>query len=705
MTKLSEKLDGMFRGLVLTLFGIFVSYLALLSLFSTQYCFVEEEVCVSDSPVKALILYVLLVGVVCLWKKFGLSRYPERYHKLIKVAGVIALFSALAWFIVSTQFKPHGDQLAICNAAAQIQNYDFSQFMPGNYFDYWPFQARIVVFLWFFFRIFGQSNYLAFHFLNAVSIVVSLHLVSRIFCLTMHREEQSKAKEDLIFFVCMMFLPFLMYVTYIYGNLPGLALILGAAYWEVRYMQEHKGYQLILTALLCGTGVWLKNTYLIFVVAVIVFLIVDLWQRRKVASVVGMALVLAAVSLISTCSDKLLEHRMGFELSEGSPMIAWITMAFDEFENGNPVKYDSYNIDVYLENDRDTAKAQQEAAEELGRRLKKLTDTPGHFIRFMGRKLTIEWNEPTFESIVANDRQYPQIIERPKLVDRLLQQDNRSFLVKYANLFHALVLLGCVTWVFLKGKKASSQQLFFALIFVGGFLFQLFWETMAQYALPFFLLLIPYAVTGYLAAGERVLAVVEGQRADRALLAGYGTAAVVIILTGMSGNWVIHDLIKIDDDTAAYTECLNEIVAQELADAPAVKDGHYIVTPKMMPDYGIAVLGEFSKDEEVNRATPVRLVPIDEVHTGILEIHHEYNYDLLRPQSTQLLLSLSGEPDDPETIVGQDFDNACFRIIKVEEKGYAITYGNDYALTCDGEILTIRPYDGSDNQIWTFQRR
>ena len=362
MTKLSEKLDGMFRGLVLTLFGIFVSYLALLSLFSTQYCFVEEEVCVSDSPVKALILYVLLVGVVCLWKKFGLSRYPERYHKLIKVAGVIVLFLALAWFIVSTQFKPHGDQLAICNAAAQIQNYDFSQFMPGNYFDYWPFQARIVVFLWFFFRIFGQSNYLAFHFLNAVSIVVSLHLVSRIFCLMMHREEQSKAKEDLIFFVCMMFLPFLMYVTYIYGNLPGLALILGAAYWEVRYMQEHKGYQLILTALLCGTGVWLKNTYLIFVVAVIVFLIVDLWQRRKVASVVGMALVLAAVSLISTCSDKLLEHRMGFELSEGSPMIAWITMAFDEFENGNPVKYDSYNIDVYLENDRDTAKAQQEMA-------------------------------------------------------------------------------------------------------------------------------------------------------------------------------------------------------------------------------------------------------------------------------------------------------------------------------------------------------
>ena len=694
----------MFRALVLILFGIFVSYLALLSLFSTQYCFVEDAASVSDSPVKALILYVLLVGAACLWKKYQLSHYLERYQKLIRVSGVIALIVFLVWFILSTQLEPHGDQLAICSAAGEIQNYDFSQFAYGNYFDYWPFQARIVVFLWFFFRIFGPSNYAALHFLNAVSIVVSLHLVSRISSLTMRSEEQSKAKENLIFLTCMMFLPFLMYVTYIYGNLPGLALILGAVYWEVRFMKERKRYQLVLMALLCAVSVWLKNTYLIFVVAVIVFLLVDFWQRRKVSASIGAAMVVAAISLINAGSDMLLEHRIGFELSEGSPMIAWVTMAFGEDENGNPIKYDAHNISVYMENGRDTAKAQSAAIEELGRRLEKLTDTPEHFIRFMGRKLAIEWNEPTFESVVANDRQYPQV-EEPEIMKHLLQQDNRSFLIKYANLFHAMVLLGCVTWVFLKGKKASSQELFFALIFVGGFLFQLFWETMAQYALPFFLLLIPYAVTGYLAAGERVLAAVEEQRADRKLLVGYITAAVVIIMTGLSQNQVIHDLFKVDHDTEAYTARLNEIISQELADAGVVEDGHYIVTPKTMPDYGIAVLGNLSKDNEINQATPVRLVPLDEDHTGILEIHHEYNYDLLRPQSTQLLLSISGEPDDPETVVGQDFDNACFRIIEVERKGYAITYGNDYALTCNGDMLTITPFDGNDSQIWMLQRR
>lgn len=704
MTKMSEKLDSMFRALILLLFGIFVSYLVLLSLFSTQYAFVGEAASVSDSPVKALILYILLVGAVCLWKKLRLSRYLEPYHKLIKAVGAIGLFVFLVWFILSTQLEPHGDQLAICSAADQIQNYNFSQFVRGNYFDYWPFQSRIVVFLWFFFRIFGPSNYPAFHFLNAVSIVVCLHLVSRIFCLTMHGEEQSRAKENLIFLACMMFLPFLMYVTFIYGNLPGLAFVLGAIYWEVRFMKEHKSYQLALTALLCAVGVWLKNTYLIFVVAIVVFLLVDFWQRRRASAIVGGVCVVAAISLINMGSDLILEHRMGFELSEGSPMIAWVTMAFGEDENGNPVKFDGYNIDVYTENDRDTARAQEAAFAELGRRLESLTDTPGHFIRFMGRKLAIEWNEPTFESVVANNRQYPQV-EKPESMERLLQQDNRSILVKYANLFHAMVLLGCVTWVFLKGKKALPQELFFALIFVGGFLFQLFWETAAQYTLPFFLLLIPYAVTGYLAAGERVLAAVEGKRVDRMMFAGYGAAAVVILLTWVSGNQVVHDLFKVDHDTAAYTEHLNEIISQELADAGAVEDGHYIVTPVTMPDYGIAVLGELSKDEAVNQAAPVRLVPLDEDHNGILEIHHEYNYDLLRPQSTQLLLSLSGEPDDPETVVGQDFDNACFRIIEMEEKGYAITYGNEYALTCDGEMLTIKPFDGNDSQIWTLQRR
>lgn len=72
MTKLSEKLSALFRCVVLVLFGIFIIYLTLLSLFSTNYCFVgKRAVFVADSPVKPLFCYAGLIGMIVLGKVWG----------------------------------------------------------------------------------------------------------------------------------------------------------------------------------------------------------------------------------------------------------------------------------------------------------------------------------------------------------------------------------------------------------------------------------------------------------------------------------------------------------------------------------------------------------------------------------------------------------------------------------------------------------
>lgn len=704
MTRVSEKLDGVFRYTVLILFGVFVTYLTLLSLFSTSYYF-NGDTCgflVSDSPWKPLLLFPVIVLLVYIGRKIHVEKYLKRSGSRICHIELVCIFAVILYFVFSMQITPYGDQLAICNAAEGLSKYDFSLFAPGKYFDYYPFQSRIVVFLWGVFRIFGNSNYLAFQVMNAAAIAATLYLIAKIFRET--QEAGCRVPEWLVLLALGLFWPYLLYATFIYGNVIGFAFIIAAVYALIRYCREHRIWDMALMSVCCGIGIMLKSSYQIFIVAIIVFLLMDLWQKRSVKNLAAILCVLLAIFAFGKTADILIQQRTGLELSEGTPMLSWVTMAFGENEDGKPVKYDGYNISVYLDHDRDTGKASEAAAAELKERFAHLTDTPSHFIGFMGRKIALEWNEPTFESIGINNRAYPQI-EKNAFLKMVFQDDNRSILVKYSNLYQPLVLLGVLCFLFLRGRKAPLWQLFFALAFVGGFLFQLFWETQGQYTLVYFLVLIPYAVSGYDAAAEKIEVCMTDKRAAKKGILGVVMAVFVIAFAGTAPFPVLSDLFQLDDDDAVYTEKLQEIFAKETEAAGVIADGHYFVTSLLLPEYTISAAVPYSREMEEEEKNLIALRKADDENTGILEVYHEYDYDLLRIQSTQLLLSLSGSPSEGWVTVGQDYDYAAWKIIEMPEKGYAITYDKDYALTVSDGALTVQPFTGSEDQLWQFEKR
>lgn len=58
------------------------------------------------------------------------------------------------------------------------------------------------------------------------------------------------------------------------------------------------------------------------------------------------------------------------------------------------------------------------------------------------------------------------------------------------------ILLGMLLCLFLRWRKGNLYELMGAVVFLGGFLFHMFWESSASYTIPYFVLLIPYAVCG-----------------------------------------------------------------------------------------------------------------------------------------------------------------------------------------------------------------
>ena len=55
----------------------------------------------------------------------------------------------------------------------------------------------------------------------------------------------------------------------------------------------------------------------------------------------------------------------------------------------------------------------------------------------------------------------------------------------------------CVCVFFADVKGQSLDELIFLIIFIGAFLFQIFYEAKSQYMLIFFFMLFPYAAQGY----------------------------------------------------------------------------------------------------------------------------------------------------------------------------------------------------------------
>ena len=238
------------------------------------------------------------------------------------------------------------------------------------------------------------------------------------------------------------------------------------------------------------------------------------------------------------------------------------------------------------------------------------------------------------------------------------------------------------------------------MVFVGGFLFQLFWETYSQYTLIYFLLLIPYAVSGYLSAAEKVGGCIAGRKPDLRMAAGFAAALAVIALVGLLPMELFKDLFRLDDDTISYTQSLQEMDAAKLQSEGVLANGDYVVTPLSVENVCLAS----GEEEDENGMIQVTLEEPGNGAAGILGVYHEHDYDLLRFRSSQMLLSLSGNPADGEVQVGQDYDYTMWKIIEMPEMGYAIVYGGTHALTVENGALTVRPFAGGDNQIWKFER-
>ncbi len=517
------------NGMIRLMLAGAVFLLLLHSVFSTSFVgrvFLEDgaeqerTLNIADSPLKHLFFFVLLTAFLLVGKKLAQAFGPSvrqscraiRQEYLFWGCIVLTLLlgSAYVWM---TQLYPGSDPAKVYAIVGQWRQGDFSAFHEGEYLFKYPFQSGIVLFFYLLSFPLGAENYVGFQLVNVVFLAVIYGLLSRLSGLFSVRPDaglddfckRGKGLQTAVYVSLLIWTPLSFYVTYLYGILPGMAFSLGAVYFALRYLASRR-YRYIAAASLCmGLATVIKMNCLIYLIAIACFLVYDAItppfsdkgkdRRGRFVSLIFVACMCLSVPLCTRLANYAVERISGEELAEGEAMLSWVVMGLQEAPLG-PGGYNGYNGEVFERNHYDTERINEECLSDLSKIMTRMSERPmDEGFTFFARKTAFQWNDPTFICL-DRTRGRKTDVKIPLWLKSLIEGRGSVRLSVVLNYMQTWILLGMLLYLFLRWRKGGLNELMCAVVFLGGYLFHMVWESSASYTVPYFVLLVPYAVCG-----------------------------------------------------------------------------------------------------------------------------------------------------------------------------------------------------------------
>lgn len=675
---MKQKLMVIARRVIYICSGGILAYLLLVNILSTCVYGAEANgnshvFYLKDYPIVHLASVVVLLGVIY-WLNH--KKLPEKdYRNAARL--VIAAWGALAMVWVLLYMKPpRYDPENVLIGARQMRQYNFTSFVRGGYLNSWSSNQSLALFFYLLSFLFGIDNYIALRLLNVVSVMAIFFIVWK-----MVGELWGKGKRAAFYSVICSacFLPMILYTTFIYGDIYGLCLSVAAIYFQLKYFYDRKYRWMLLSVLCISLAVQLKMNYLIMAIAMAGLIVYDLFLHRYwKKAIMYMAVFIIGIAGVREGTDALLENIVGMEKAEGVPKEAWIAMGLQDGTRaaGN---YNGYNLKVYTENEYDTSLAREESIESIKKSIREFKNNPGYAVNFFAKKIASQWNNP--DSMILSNATV-KWDGLSWLVNSVEAGGLRSVLRFFSDIFQVWILLGILCYI-LWEKNKSDYEWIFLLVFLGGFVFHLFWEAGSRYAFPYYFLMIPYSCIGLFLLEQKLEKAVKG-RAEGKIpvhkyrLAGIGLLIVFVVILPYSG---IFDKVVI---------VLEE---EEKRQPPGIENGYYSISPAGDSELYLTEAGE-----------DVILMHGDD-SVQIVSLYKLYENQVIRFMPSQNTLELAGgEEVYPANLEGS-FE---WRLEPAGDNKYYILVDDKTALSYSLEDWSVRLkkfQKGDTMQIWTVDRK
>lgn len=484
------------KKVVFCFFSVMILFLCIISVYGSCYVNNDEYTYfLSDHAfVNIVATLVVILLVTFIRKKIDFEKYKKIFQIVWIVLLVICFFSLLG-ISLYISMEPRADQKFVLETALSMINGDYSAFDKGGYMDVYPNQVGIVYFFYWMLRVF-PFGYKTICVLNALSVIFIVCGMKKI---------QNVLFESVTVNVggiaTMLFLPLAFYVTFIYGNLIGMALSTWGIYFTIQFWKQHSVKTGFVAAFLSVLAVVIKENFLIAFIGIAIYMILAVLKKTNKKSIV---LVLCSVLMLVGATNIVKWHTeciVGKSISDGVPTTAWVAMGMQEGYMAYGW-HNQYNENVYRENDCDSDKTNRVVKAEINDRVHSFISNPAYFAKFFYQKTISQWNNPTFEGFWINDRikranDGIKVKKLPNWLNGLTMEPGNKFLTEYMNLYQTIILVGASICIICKRKENTIGHFIPAIIFVGGFVFHIIWEAKCQYVMPYFVLLIPYAISGY----------------------------------------------------------------------------------------------------------------------------------------------------------------------------------------------------------------
>ncbi len=515
MRKLGSVLLTVYKTVIANVFAAIVGVLTVISGFFTCYIDRNEKTYfVQDSVWKNIaILLVALCALYFSKRAKTVQRFltkietDKKLFQKFRCILLMAVMGICAAWILTSQYTPGSDQAAIQNAVSFLRSGDYSSFAPDGYLSQNVHQLGLVWICYVLSFLIGSQNYIALQLLNAGGIVLVYHGLSSIGA----RFGMSRVQQLEIILWGILFFPLLMYSSFLYGNVCGLAFSIIAIKKVMDYFESGKWIDALMSVLAMILSVMLKTNFLVFMIGMIVLIVEEAIRRKNRICLFIPVFLIVGVMAQSNGIRMYFERVTGFDL-EGSSYLSYVAMGLQESETRAPGWYNKYVNNSWKESGYDKVIQGEMAKNELEKRAEHFIKYPGDAVSFFLRKTASQWNNPTFQCY--NIVQWREsLIEQSSWIKNFVSTSGAHRGAIYLDTLVFLLLMGAFGYCILFRKKEDlSLTLGLAVIFIGGFFFHLFWEAKGQYTLPYFILLIPYAVAAYSKFGDCLVRTFETRK-------------------------------------------------------------------------------------------------------------------------------------------------------------------------------------------------
>ena len=547
----------------MTVSGLFAAILLVLGLFaaySTSYVkadagemtwYVKDRVWINFLAAAGVFaVFLLIKKLPVIKRKIDQLEADERlFHKYRRILFWIGAILAVIW-VISTQYRAGADQAQVQKAVYLLHLKDYSMFEPGGYLAKYPNQLGLVWISYVFSLIFGIFNYTGIQLCNAAGLVLIYKSLAEIGGhLGMKRSAQL-----MVILLAILFIPLTMYTSFVYGTILGLACSLEALSREMKYFQDRRKKDLLLSALLIALAIQLKSNYLIFLIGMVIYGVLEGIKEKKLCTFAVPVLLIVCFLCSSAAVKSVTKHVTGYSPDQGSSSWSWIAMGLQEGKRA-PGWYNGYNSGTYIDSGFDPEVQAEMAKENIRGSIERFSEEPWRAIEFFTKKTASQWNNPTFQSF-WNVQVRSMGVTRSQWNWQMTGIGGMHTWTGILNLFQFIILVGAAAFCLCyDGRNNTIKNLVPAMIFIGGFVFHLIWEAKCQYTLPYFILLIPYAVEGFSTAAEWITKSMMEALLER------GFVKIVIVFLLVNACILIYGGGKLEylcEDTVEYTCYLEE---------------------------------------------------------------------------------------------------------------------------------------------------